>query len=316
MINLREITIDDKELIDKYLKLQCIESSEFTFTNLFMWRKSYDIKFAIINDCVCFFPQHIGFDGKNANSSPRSATFPAGDTSCAENIKCAILEILKYFEEINQPPRIRLCNEESVELLHKLFPGKFVVTEDVNMFDYVYSVEELISLSGKKFHQKRNHINKFKSLYNYEYRKITKDNLNDCALLFERWFNSRTIDEIDVLEGKEAFVEFIMNFDKLDAKGGGIYVDDKLVAFSFGEPLCAHAMVIHFEVADTSFQGAFPMINQQFLEHEWSKYEFVNREEDMGLEGLRRAKRSYNPVKFTKKYVASFKETTQNLDIY
>jgi len=310
MIDLQTITIDNKDLIDRYLKLHCIESSEFTFTNLFMWRLSYDIKYAVINDLLCFFPQHT--------SGPRSSTFPAGDISREGDVRGAIEEILNYFKEIGQPAIIRLCSAESVELLHKLFPNKFNVTEDENMFDYVYSVSELTSLIGKKFHQKRNHINKFKSLYDFEYRKISKDNLIDCINLFNDWYIARTDEGIDVSEGKEAFDEFAANFKRLNVRGGGIYVDGKLIAFSFGEPLCAHTVVIHFEVADTNYQGAFPMINQQFLENEWAEYQFVNREEDMGLEGLRRAKRSYNPVTMIKKYVATLKseESTESLDIY
>jgi len=301
-MTLNEITINDKDLIDRYLKLQCIESSEFTFTNLFMWRKSYDIKYAIVGDLICFLPKHIGING--GNPSVRSASFPVGDVSRADNVRAAVDEILRYFEETNQPPIIRLCSEESVELLHQLFPGKFTITEDVNMFDYIYSIPELISLSGKKFHQKRNHINKFKSLYEFEYRKVDRENLNDCVELFGRWCKSCEEKDVDVSEGAEAFGEFVTNYDSLNVRGGGIYVGGKLVAFSFGEPLCQHTISIHFEVADTEYHGAFPMINQQFLENEWSEYQFVNREEDMGLEGLRRAKRSYNPIRMTKKFVA------------
>ena len=299
MIELQEITIETKDLIDKYFKLQCIESSEFTFSNVFMWRKDYNIKYAIVNDLL------IIAGGKTA----QFMTFPIGDTSCADKVRAAVLEILDYFELTNQTAMIRLCSEESVALLHELFPEKFLITEDVNMFDYVYSIPELIALSGKKFHQKRNHINKFKSLYDFEYRKITSENLNDCVELFERWCDFSAEKGLDVSEGKLAFDEFIANLEQLkslDVRGGGIYVENKLVAFSFGEPLCAHAVVIHFEVADTEFQGAFPMMNQQFLENEWQDFEFVNREEDMGLEGLRRAKRSYNPVRMTKKFVATF----------
>jgi len=175
-------------------------------------------------------------------------------------------------------------------------------------------VEELINLSGRKFHQKRNHVNKFKSLYGFEYRRITGENLSDCETLYDKWHSEKAdktevplngISVSDVAESREAFFELTANFDKLDVTGGGIYVNGKLAAFSFGEPLSENTAVIHFECGDVEYNGAFPMINQQFLEHEWAGYEFVNREEDMGIEGLRQAKKSYHPVKMVEKYVAT-----------
>lgn len=297
-MKLEAVMLDKKELINKYLNQRCTQNSEFTFTNLFMWRKSYDIKYAIINDNFCLMPKHVG--------GPRSATFPLGGFKVKETIE----EIIEYFEQKGEIPLIRLYNDEAVEELNNLFPDKFNITEDINSNDYVYRVEDLINLSGKKYHTKKNHINKFKSLYNYEYSRLAPTDADECLELYNKWYKAK-VDEnlMNVSEEYEAVKEFLDNLDALDAIGGCIRVDGKMVAFSFGEPLsgCNKTAVIHLEHADTDYQGAYPMINREFLMHEWSDFEFVNREEDMGLEGLRKAKLSYRPAFMVKKYVATLK---------
>lgn len=296
MIEMEYITLDKKDFITEHLNRKCTQNSEFTFTNLFMWRKSYDIRYAVINDNLCLMPKH--------SLGPRSATFPLGGNKIKETIE----ELVDYFVSRGEVPLIRLYNDEAVEQLNEIFPGKFTITEDVSYYDYVYRVEDLIKLSGKKYHSKKNHINKFKSLYNYEYSTMTPSDREECMELFDRWYNEKR-DEIEgVSEEREAVFEFLNNWENLDIVGGCIRVDGKMVAFSFGEVLCGcqSMAVIHLEHADTNYQGAYAMINQQFLEHEWSGFEYVNREEDMGIEGLRRAKQSYRPAFMVKKYVATF----------
>ena len=296
MIEMEYITLDKKELIKDYLSQRCTQNSEFTFTNLFMWRKSYDIRYAIINNSLCLMPKH--------SSGPRSATFPIGGTAY---IKETVEELIDYFVKRDEEPLIRLYDDKSVQQLNELFPNKFIITEDINAYDYVYNVKDLINLSGKKYHGKKNHINKFKSLYNYEYSTMTPSDKEECLNLFDKWYESKKYEIAGVSEEREAVAEFLDNWKELDIVGGCIRVDGKMVAFSFGEPLCGckNTVVIHLEHADTNYQGIYPMINQQFLEHEWSEFEYVNREEDMGLEGLRKAKQSYRPVFMVKKYVAT-----------
>ena len=294
MIKLEDITLEKKALINKYLSRKCSQNSEFTFTNLFMWRKSYDMKYAIINDMLCIMPQHGG--------GPRSATFPIGING---DIRPVIEKLLEYFNETKQTPLIRLYDDESVGLLIKAFPGKFLITEDVNYFDYVYNVCDLINLSGKKYHAKKNHINKFDKLYNWTYERITPDIIPECLQLFDTWWKNKS-EEIDGIDEEyEAVHELFSNWDKLDVTGGCLRVDGNMAAFSVGEPLCGRMAVIHFEHADTNYDGSFAMINREFLKHEWSEFEFVNREEDMGQPGMRRAKESYRPVRMVKKYVAT-----------
>lgn len=300
MITLQEITIEKKEELNHYFKRKCSQNSEFTFTNLFMWRKSYDMRYVIINDMLCIMPQHSG--------GPRSATFPIGflrEDGSEGDIVPVIEALLQYFDEIGETPLIRLYDDITVQKLSEAFPGKFLITEDKNYFDYVYKVEDLITLKGKRFHAKKNHVNKFKRLYNWEYQPIGRNNVEECIAVFEEWYKGKETEAFGVDEEREAVMELFHNWEKLDVRGGCIRVDGNMVAFSVGEPLCGKMAVIHLEHADTAYEGAFAMMNQQFLEHEWQEFEFVNREEDMGIPGMRRAKESYRPIFMVKKYVAT-----------
>lgn len=303
MLTLEEITIEKKELFNRYLKRKCSQNSEFTFTNLFMWRKSYDMRYVILNDMLCIMPQHKG--------GPRSATFPVGfigEDGNEKDIVPVIEELLAYFKDIGAEPLIRLYDEITVQKLTQAFPGKFLITEDVGSFDYVYSVQELSNLSGKRFHAKKNHVNKFMRLYPWEYRPISAENVAECLRVFEQWYQNRADEVAGLDEEYEAVRELFSNWDKLDVSGGSLWVDGSMIAFSVGEPLCDKMAVIHLEHADTAYEGAFAMMNQQFLKNRWQEFEYVNREEDMGIPGMRKAKESYHPVFMVKKYVATLQK--------
>ncbi len=297
MLELKKITLDDKAILNSYFKNNSTMNSEFTFTNLFMWRKSYDMQYAIVEGMLTIMPKHL--DG------PRSATYPLG----VGNTKVAIEKILDFFHSIGEPPLIRLYNESSIYELEELFPDTFIFTEDRNSHDYVYRTSDLIELSGNKYHSKRNHVNRFKSTYDYEYHTMTPEYRDQCMQMFERWCETKRNDIPGIDEQYEAVSELLQHWQELDIVGGCITVNDEMVAFSFGESLCNNASVavIHLEHANTAFTGSFATINNQFLLHEWQNFEYVNREEDMGLEGLRRAKESYHPAFLVKKYVATLK---------
>ncbi len=293
----KPITLNSKDTITSYFKQKCTLSSEFTFTNLFMWQKSYNMHYALPEGMLTIIPRH--------GNGPLSATYPIGEGDA----KSAVKKILEFFEQQGETPLIRLYNENSLRRLERDFPDTFIFTEDINSHDYVYKTSDLINLSGNRYHGKRNHVNRFKSTYNYEYHHMTPDYRDDCMEMFKGWVDSKrdTVPGID--EQFEAVSALLDNWEKLDVTGGCITVDGKMVAFSFGEQLCSDGSmaVIHLEHANTDYTGSFAAMNQLFLEHEWSSFEFVNREEDMGLEGLRRAKQSYRPVFMVKKFVATLK---------
>ncbi len=303
MLELNDITLDKKELIDGFLKRRKSRNSEFSFSYLYMWRKSYDMKYAITDDMLCILPKHTG--------GPRSASFPIGfenPDGTSRSIKKFVETLLEYFKESGEEPLIHLYDEGTMELLVKEFPDKFIITEDRNNFDYVYRVDELTKLSGKKFHSKKNHMNKFKKMYpDWEYCRLSPENNGECMALFDEWQTDKGWEAESIGEEREALCEFLNNRDALGYIGGGIRVGGRLVAFSFGEALGADTAVIHFEHVDPNCEGAFAIINQQFLEHEWQNYTYVNREEDMGIPGMRKAKESYHPAFMIKKYVATLK---------
>ncbi len=303
MLNLFDITIDKKEYLKSFLQRRSSSNSEFSFTNLFMWRKSYDMKYAVIDNMLCILPKHAG--------GPRSATFPIGfinKDGSQNDIENTINTLIEYFTQINETPLIRLYNEKAVKKLSDTFPDKFIITEDRNSFDYVYRVENLINLSGKKYHGKRNHLNKFISSYpDFEYRTLSPDDKDEVLSLFDRWSDNKDFDKVSIMEEREAILELLDNWKHLDIVGGGLYVNNQMIAFSFGETLSDDTVVIHLEHADTEYDGVFAAMNNLFLKNEWSDYTYVNREEDMGIPGMRRAKESYRPEFMVKKYVATLK---------
>ncbi len=303
MLELNDITLDKKEFINEFLRRRKSKNSEFSFSYLYMWRKSYDMKYAVIDDMLCVLPKHT--DG------PRSASFPIGfenPDGTTRSIKHFIDELLDYFKESGDEPLIHLYDENTMKMLVEEFPDKFIITEDRNNFDYVYRIDELTKLAGKKFHSKKNHINRFKKLYpDWEYCRLTPENNAECMKLFDEWQVGKGWEAESISEERESICEFLNSWASLGYIGGGLRVGGRLVAFTFGEPLCGDTVVIHFEHVDPECEGAFTMINQQFLEHEWQDYTYVNREEDMGIPGMRKAKESYHPVFMIKKYVATLK---------
>jgi len=281
----KPIDITDKELIESYTKGFHIDVSDLPFTNLFIWHFSRAISYVIHNDTLLIKTTY-------PNQSP-FIFYPIGDG----DKKGTLLEVKKYFSQNNFPFIIKsLTNAQADELL-SLGIGSFEIRKNRDRFDYIYDITELIELKGRKYHKKKNHLNRFKELYEYRFEEVNSSNIDELMESWRVWFGA--IGDM-VNEGLKneyiGTIEVLRHFDKLSIKGGILRAEGRIVAFSFGEALNSDTVVIHTEKADTTIHGAYQMINQQFLEHCWSGYKFVNREEDLGIEGLRKAKLSYNPV--------------------
>ncbi|MGC8764455.1 MAG: DUF2156 domain-containing protein [Brevinematia bacterium] len=285
-LNFKKIELSDRELIDSYFYTYSPKISEYTFSNLFMWSEVRDIRLSRILDGIVFLGHHRG----------EEYFFPPIGVSECEKA----FDILIEYGIKNNVKSFSLVPEYQIKFLKnkglKIFP-------DRNNFDYVYKSEKLAFLKGWRLDGKRWFVRKFEENYDFFYRQFDseKDRAR-CLTLFEKWLSSK--DNTGLAEDEfKAFKKFIEHFEHLDSKSGIIEVDGKLVAFEFGEPLNSNTFVIHYEKADISYTGSYQIINQQFVLNEvYPEYQFVNREQDMGIEGLRKAKLSYAPFKLVKKY--------------
>ena len=214
-------------------------------------------------------------------------------------MKNVIPVLERYCEDRGRTFSMYNVTPDNFERLQEWFPDRYQIEYDRDQADYVYETEKLATLSGKKLHGKRNHINKFKIMYEdrWSYEPMTKDNVEDCFQMALKWRNENGCEE-DSEKNAEICVTLnsLRLFEELGLKGGVLRIDGEVAAFTVGEPICSDTFCVHIEKAYAEVQGAYPMINQQFVSHECMDYKYVNREEDTGAEGLRKAKMSYRPV--------------------
>ena len=291
MIERKEIDISAQEVFRQYIKNQ--ENSTYNYTNMFMWSDKTGITYAEVEGCLVLFFQF----GKQ----PVSVSYPVGEG----DKKTAILHLADYIRKQELKPVFRNLSLSMCEEMETMFPDAFEFVEDRNAADYIYETESLIHLSGKKLHQKRNHFNYFKKNYQYTYRSLTQVDMPTCLKLYDSWEEEKEGGR-RLSGSREATMRLLTHFDRLPVRGGGLFVDGKLVAFSIGEKVSEDMALIHLEFA-TDLRGAYNVINSEFCAHEWADCTFVNREEDMGLTGLRQAKLAYRPVRLIDKYNAVLK---------
>ncbi len=293
----KEISIGDKDLFDRFFALRRPEASDYTFTNFFIWHYSRQIHYAVADD---FLHIQVTYPGKQP-----LAMMPIG----VGDVAGAFERLVEDFSRRDIPFRMRAITQDTVQEVEAARPGRFVFAPERDRFDYVYSVEELIRLEGSKYKPKRNHVNIFQQTYDYRYYPLLPDLLDDVVGSEIEWCKKRNCESQEDLENeKKGILEAARNYDILCFQGGVLKVNGKTVAFTFGEPLTSDTVVIHVEKADPDIRGAYQMINQQFLENECPQMTYVNREEDLGIEGLRKAKMSYNPVKMIEKFTCDLKK--------
>ena len=222
------------------------------------------------------------------------------------DFKDAVEQIIHDAQALELVPTIYGVTENYKKLIDKYFPGQFSYAYDDGYNDYIYSVEKMAELKGKKYHGKRNHITNFKKNNpDWSFEILNKDNINECITLHTEWIKEHEDDE-DYSYEFEAVLTAFENYEKLGFVGGLIRVDGNVIAYTMGERHSDKVFVTHFEKAPAEIQGAYPIINQEFTKNCLMNYEYVNREEDLGLEGLRKAKQSYNPEIILEKCVATY----------
>lgn len=288
MLDLRPIKLEDKELYERFAICYGHHNIEASFANKYIWAEAMKTRmFADEHNMYLIF-----------NYAGQDFMVPPFLKECDINFAEPMRKCEEYMMNTVGRFLIKGVTNEIKAQIEKDCPGIYRFEPDRINYEYVYLTEDLATLRGKKLHAKRNHINKLLSQHAYEYRAYTDSDYDACIALQNEWIQSKDDADCDELV---VIARALANLERLDLKCGVLFIDGKLEAFSIGEGFGDMA-IIHIEKANANIDGAFPLINREFVRNEWSDMKYINREEDMGLEGLRKAKLSYNPVFLLEKY--------------
>jgi len=290
----KNLELKDKDIFEGYFFKNKIDHSAYNFTNMYIYKDIIKYKYAIYNSCLLIYSEL-----ENIFYLPLKADGVLIDF--IEFIK--ISEILKSkFKEFSY----LLIPEIFINANLKKIEQFFKIKEDENYFDYVYLANNLANLSGKKFHSKRNLISQFERLYPaYRFDIINKSDFDACFKLAELWCDYKNCEDIGFTHETYALKVALSNFKDLNFNGIKLVHEGNIIAFSIFTPLNKKAVIINFEKYNPEFKGSSQVINKITAIYLKDKFEYINREQDLGIEGLRKAKKSYNPDIINKVYSLS-----------
>ena len=303
MIDFQPLTLGDKERYEAFLLDGAERGCEYSFANLYLWGRQ---RFAMIRDHIVLFSQF---------SKRTVYPYPVG----SGDKKPVLDAIMEDAAKRGIPCRITGLNQEDIIYMEQTYPGQFRFHCDRDSYDYVYDIHDLADLKGRKYQKKRNHINRFRSLYpNWRVEGLSHANLEAVQEMAADWYKVRQESDPQgnyELE-KVALSRLFAHFDTLKPEGLVLYDEDVILAFTVGSFLSEDTIDVHFEKAREDADGAYTAINQafaQYLRDRYPQVRYLDREEDMGLEGLRKAKLSYYPHHLTEKYWARLWEESDEI---
>jgi uncharacterized protein len=284
-----KLTLEDKPLFDSLLKEAQPQISELTFTNLFVWNASEPVQTSQLDETVLIQRRRL-------RDSKIFLLPPLG--------KKRLLEALRSLRSMSlegELPPFYGFTPQQVQQLENEFNR---VELDRDNWDYVYLTSDLADLPGDRYHPKRNFVSRCLSNYECRYASIGPNEIQECLQLQTRWCNLRNCSQVQGLEAENTAIKAAFeNYEGLGIFGGAVYVDDTLEAFTLSEPLNDDTAVIHFEKANPEIEGLYQLVNQWFCQKALGKFRYINREQDLGIPGLRKAKESYYPRHMVEKSI-------------
>ena len=287
----KPIELEDRDVIQKILDRYQPQTSEWTFTNLFIWRSHYGFEWSVYGDWLLVLC--------TTDNNGSCALQPMGSSPRLE----AVRKLLNFLqdEKKEREPRIERADQVLVSEIKEA--TGLIIQPTRDHFDYVYRTEDLIGLAGRKYHSKRNHISKFRRNHSFTYAPLSSDYVKGCLELAEGWCQFRRCEEdMNLMDEWEAVREALNYYSALNLQGGVLTINDRVEAFTLGELLNDHTAVVHIEKANPEIRGLYAVINQKFCEEVWRAVPFINREQDLGEPGLRTAKLSYRPHHLEEKF--------------
>lgn len=293
MIDFKPVTPADKELLTFYLYPGERRDANLSMVNLCSWQFLTCSSYAFIGEVPVF---RFCFD-----SDRTVYTVPVA----GEKVEEVIRKLAGQAVEEGLPLCFYGMVPELKEMLEPIFPEVFEYRENRDHFDYLYLRQELAELKGKDFQTKRNHVNKFKKRYDYRFVPLSAEMVPDCLRLYDEWCGERRCGEDEgLVQERQALTYALERYRELDIIGGSLWVEGKMVAFTFGVAVNYDTFCVHAEKALGEYEGAYNTVNREFAEYLPEKFVYLNREEDLGLPGLRKAKMSYRPVCLLEKGLA------------
>lgn len=282
----RQLTMADRDLVTSFLQRHPSELSEFTFTNLFVWQGKRQVYYTVVERHLLFF-----VDAPEAGSGKKLLFGPIFGPAPADEVLGSVRELI---DGATRVPK---------KLVAPLQQLGFVMHADRNNADYLYATKDLGELRGRRYAKKRNHIKRCLESYRCAYEPITSSNIEECLAMQAEWCRQRGCFDEPGLEGEyNAIMETFANFGELPLIGGAVRLEGSIRAFAIGERLNRDTAVWHFEKAMPDFVGLGQLINQWFALYSLGDFTYVNREQDLGIAGLRQAKESYYPLRLVEKW--------------
>jgi uncharacterized protein len=279
---LKPVELEDRPVFEEYLRRWPSEVCELDFANIFIWRDSEHPRWTVLNGALCVLLE--------PDFEPPYFLPPVGGERVGETI-AACLGLTQRLSRVPEDFAAR-------------YGTGFKIEEDPGNFDYVYGRLELAELKGKKYDGKRNRIKKFETTFahQYQYHPLTKEDVSGCIRLLEDWFEEKRNGDPYMQAERKAILRALDTYEAVGLAGGVVKVGGRVEAFTMGGRLTPDMAVIPIEIANPGLVGLAQWINREFVQRAWADVAYVNREQDMNVEGLRRAKLSYQPVRLVKKY--------------
>ena len=293
ILEFREPELSDRQWASDLLAESGFRGCLFTFGNNYVWRKTYNVQ-------ICRYKDFYLLRNTDHTSGQPRFLFPSGRGDVREAI-----EVLREYSAELGVPFLMTANKQSAEWLLANYQ-EAMAESDRDGADYVYNSADLAELKGKKYHSKRNHLNRFYE-NDWSFEPITTANISDCVSVLEQWLAASAAEQDpDKQEEAEVVLDSLNNYTALGYTGGLLRVEGEPQAFTFGEKSAEDTFVVHVEKALLRYQGAYAAVNCEFAKTLAGQYRYINREEDTGSPGLRKAKLSYHPAFLEEKYFVTF----------
>lgn len=285
------LELKDKDLFKPFYSET--EVSDLSFTNLLLWRFARKIEYSQINNLIYIkttYPEQDPY-----------FFFPLGKVT-KQNFLISLSKI--FTDSQKKTLTLKAVTKNQLTFLQDIFGKNISFESELNHFDYIYPIKEMTFLEGRKYHKKKNQLNYFKNNYCYTVETLSEDNLEEVKNFSFFWLQHKQDEnnQITLTNEYQGIISVLENFRQLAIRVLVLRVDEKVIGFSISEKLNSNTALIHIEKANSEYKGAYQALNQLCLEKFWQDLKFVNREEDLGLESLRKSKLSYHPSELREKF--------------